>query len=67
MELLVDIWRRICTAQVRVARAANTKSLRLYWSVSQDILIQQEQESWCAGVAECLSADFQREFPGIRG
>jgi len=66
-ELLADIKRRIRSAQVRAARAANTELLRLYWSVGHDILTRQDQEGWGAGVVERLSADLQREFPGQSG
>ncbi|MDR0415762.1 MAG: PDDEXK nuclease domain-containing protein, partial [Propionibacteriaceae bacterium] len=63
-EWLAEVKARVRTTQIRAARAANNEALRLYWSVSRDILDRQERNGWSAGVVERLSKDLRAEFPG---
>jgi predicted nuclease of restriction endonuclease-like (RecB) superfamily len=66
-DLLEQLKARVRAAQVRVARAANTEVLRLYWSVGRDILDRQEQAGWGSRVIDRLADDLRAEFPDQRG
>jgi predicted nuclease of restriction endonuclease-like (RecB) superfamily len=66
-ELLEGLKDRIRHAQVRAAVAANRELVRLYWDIGRAIVERQRVEGWGRGVVARLSADLQREFPGVGG
>jgi hypothetical protein len=63
-ELLHELKRRIRTAQLRAALAANRELVLLYWSIGKDILARQGTEGWGSRVIDRLANDLQNEFPG---
>ena len=66
-ELLEDLKNRIRHAQVRAAVAASRELIRLYWDIGQEIVQRQDREGWGTSVIDRLSADLQKEFPGVAG
>ncbi|GAA0991178.1 PDDEXK nuclease domain-containing protein [Subtercola frigoramans] len=66
-ELLQSLKFQIRNAQFQAQRAVNTGLIRLYWSIGNTILIQQERDGWGSGVVARLAADLQKEFPGMTG
>jgi predicted nuclease of restriction endonuclease-like (RecB) superfamily len=66
-ELLEDLKARIRTAQVRAALSVNRELVALYWHIGKSIVERQRAEGWGKAVVERLSADLQREFPGVAG
>lgn len=66
-ELLEDLKDRIRRTQVRAATAASRELIRLYWDIGREIVQRQKQEGWGKSIVDCLSADIQRAFPGIKG
>jgi len=61
------IRKRIRTAQVKAALAANAELVLHYWDIGRDILAAQKQEGWGTKVIDRLAADLQREFPRLSG
>ena len=61
------IRKRIRTAQIKAALAANAELVLHYWELGRDILAAQKQEGWGAKVIDRLAADLQREFPKLSG
>lgn len=55
------------STSIRVARAANSEMLRLYWRLGQRIAAQQQAEGWGTRVVQRLSADLRSEFPDVQG
>ncbi len=66
-DLLEDIKNRVRRAQVRAAVAGNRELLCLYWEIGHEIVTRQRRDGWGARVIDCLAADLQKVFPGIRG
>ena len=62
-----SIKRRIRTAQVKVALAANAELVLHYWEIGRDILASQKREGWGAKVIDRLANDLQQEFPKLSG
>ncbi len=65
--LLEDIKNRVRRAQVRAAVAGNRELLCLYWEIGHEIVARQRRDGWGARIIDCLAADLQRVFPGIKG
>lgn len=65
--LLSDIKYKIKLSQVKIAIAANSQMLLVYWQLGRSILISQQQEGWGAKIIDRLSADLKKEFPAIKG
>jgi hypothetical protein len=61
------IKKRVRTAQVKVALAANAELVLHYWEIGRDILASQKREGWGAKVVDRLANDLQREFPKLPG
>jgi predicted nuclease of restriction endonuclease-like (RecB) superfamily len=64
---LEDLKARIRAAQVKAALSVNRELIDLYWHIGMSIVEHQRAEGWGKAVVESLSADLQREFPGIAG
>jgi hypothetical protein len=58
-DLLLEIKRRIRTAQVRAALAVNRELILLYWQIGRDILTKQQQQGWGAKVIDRLATDLK--------
>jgi len=58
---------RVKLARVRAALSANRELVLLYWTIGRDILAQQADQGWGAGVIDRLSRDLRREFPDMKG
>ena len=66
-KFFVEIKERIHQAQYDALRAVNKELIQLYWDVGNKIVEKQTVLGWGKSVVETLSADLQKEFPGIRG
>src|SRR5437764_12688518 len=64
---LAGIKRRVRTAQVKAALAANAELVRHYWEIGREILANQKREGWGAKIIDRLAADLQRAFPTLGG
>jgi predicted nuclease of restriction endonuclease-like (RecB) superfamily len=62
-----SIKKRIRTAQIKAALAANAQLVLHYWEIGHDILASQRREGWGAKVIDRLANDLQREFPKLSG
>jgi predicted nuclease of restriction endonuclease-like (RecB) superfamily len=67
IQLLTDVKEKIRQAQVKAVIAVNQEMLFLYWEIGNAILAKQEKEGWGAKVADQLSLDLKKEFPGMKG
>ncbi len=65
--LLAEVKERIRAAQHKALSAVNRELVGLYWDIGRMILERQGVEGWGKSVVERLSADLQREFPGVSG
>ena len=64
---VAGIKKRIRTAQIKAALAANAELVLHYWEIGCEILASQKQQGWGAKVIDRLAADLQREFPTLSG
>ena len=64
---LVELKRRIHTAQQRATLQVNTELVLLYWQIGQDILTRQNDQGWGAKVIERLAHDLRNAFPDMKG
>jgi len=65
--LLSEIKERIRSAQYAALKVVNKELVGLYWDIGKKIVARQNAEGWGKSVVERLSADLQREFPGVGG
>jgi predicted nuclease of restriction endonuclease-like (RecB) superfamily len=65
--LLMEVQKRIRSAQYEALKAVNREMINLYWDIGQMIVIKQQDASWGKSVVEQLAKDLQAEFPGISG
>jgi predicted nuclease of restriction endonuclease-like (RecB) superfamily len=66
-QFLAAVKLQIGEAQVRVATAANSQMLLLYWSLGQHILQHQFNKGWGAKIIDLLAKDLKTEFPKLKG
>jgi predicted nuclease of restriction endonuclease-like (RecB) superfamily len=66
-KFFVEIKESIHKAQYDALRAVNKELIQLYWDIGKKIVEKQTTLGWGKSVVETLSADIQKEFPGIRG
>jgi predicted nuclease of restriction endonuclease-like (RecB) superfamily len=66
-KFLEDVKSRIRTAQVKAALSVNRELIQLYWDVGKTIVEAQKNKGYGKQVVERLSADLQKEFPGVAG
>src|SRR5437764_14770035 len=64
---LAGIKRRVRTAQVKAALAANAELVRHYWEIGREILANQKRQGWGAKIIDRLAVDLQRAFPNLGG
>jgi predicted nuclease of restriction endonuclease-like (RecB) superfamily len=65
--LLVEVKRRIQSAQMRAVLAVNAELVRLYWDIGRIIHERQEREGWGAGVIPRLAQALHNELPELKG
>ena len=64
-DLLAEIKQRIRSAQYAALKAVNQELVGLYWDIGRMIVERQAVAGWGKSVMKRLSADLQREFPGV--
>ncbi|MDR0310871.1 MAG: DUF1016 N-terminal domain-containing protein, partial [Acidobacteriota bacterium] len=64
---LSEVKNRIQLARITAGRAVSSELVLLYWDIGSSIVEKQERLGWGKSVVERLSADLQREFPGMTG
>jgi hypothetical protein len=65
--LLEELKTRIRSAQLRSALTLNQETIRLYWSIGQDLSSRFAAEGWGTKVVDRLAKDLGTEFPGVEG
>jgi predicted nuclease of restriction endonuclease-like (RecB) superfamily len=63
---IAEIKEKIRLAQYEALKAVNTNLIRLYWDIGRDIS-ERQGESWGQAIVPVLSAELQKEFPGVSG
>ena len=66
-KFFVEVKERIRQAQYDALRAVNKELIQLYWDIGKKIIDSQNLLGWGKAVVETLSADLQKEFPGVGG
>jgi predicted nuclease of restriction endonuclease-like (RecB) superfamily len=64
---LMELKKRIHTAQQRATLAVNRELILLYWQIGRDILDRQAEQGWGAKVIERLAHDLRNSFPNMKG
>ena len=67
LNFVEEIKNKVKKAQYAALKKVNKELINLYWSIGQDIVVQQEENTWGDSVVDGLSKELQREFEGIRG
>jgi hypothetical protein len=65
-KFIAEIKEKIRLAQYEALKAVNTNLIGLYWNIGRDIS-EKQGESWGQSIVPVLSAELQKEFPGISG
>jgi predicted nuclease of restriction endonuclease-like (RecB) superfamily len=65
-DFIREIKEKIRTTQYEAAKVVNTSIISLYWDIGSR-LSEKIKSGWGKSVVETLSADIQKEFPGIKG
>ena len=63
---IAEIKEKIRLAQYEALKAVNTNLITLYWDIGRDIS-ERHGESWGQSIVPVLSAELQKEFPGVSG
>lgn len=66
-EFLIDLKRRVRSAQVKAVVSVNSEMIQLYWDIGKAILINQAELGWGSKVIEQLGIDLKKEFPSQSG
>jgi len=64
---VTEIKQRIRDAQYAALKSVNKELIGLYWDIGKMIVERQKKLGWGKSVVEKLSADLQKEFPGVKG
>lgn len=62
-----EIKSAIIRAQARVSANANAEMLSLYFGIGRYVSHKTKMEKWGTGVIDSISAQLQKEMPGLRG
>ncbi len=65
-DFIREIKEKIRTTQYEAAKVVNTSIISLYWDIGSR-LSEKIKSGWGKSVVETLSADIQKEFPGLPG
>lgn len=66
-QFFIEIKERIRVAQYEAMKAVNKEMIQLYWDIGKSLSEKQKELGWGKSVVEALSADLQKEFPGMQG
>jgi predicted nuclease of restriction endonuclease-like (RecB) superfamily len=66
-EMLARLKERVRSAQLQAQRTVNTQLIELYWTIGNEILRQQREQTWGSGVVGRLADDLRAEFPTMTG
>jgi predicted nuclease of restriction endonuclease-like (RecB) superfamily len=66
-QLLIEVKERVRSAQYDALKAVNKELVGLYWDIGKMIVQRQADAEHGNAIAEQLSKDLQKEFPGIAG
>jgi len=53
--------------QYNALKQVNFELIKLYWEIGKEIFKKQKEHGWGKSVVKELSAELQKEFPGVRG
>lgn len=67
LEFLKSIKRRLKTAQIKAALAANSELIKFYWQLGAEIIEKQKTFKWGEQFLEQLSNDMRKAYPGMQG
>jgi len=67
LDFLQEVKGQILQSRYRAARLVNRELLLLYFAVGKRLSEKIDAEKWGAKVVEQLSADLQKQLPGLRG
>lgn len=67
LEFLIEVKSRILHSRYQAARLVNREMLLLYFAIGRRLSQKVAAENWGAKVIEQISADLQKELPGLRG
>lgn len=62
-----EIKSAIVRAQARVSANANAEMLSLYFGIGRYVSYKTQTEKWGTGIIDTISAQLQKEMPGLRG
>lgn len=66
-DFVEEIKEKVYQSQYRALKAVNQELIKLYWEIGESIVAKQAQHGWGKSIVETLSADLQKEFPGVQG
>lgn len=66
-DFLSEIKRRIKTARLRTALAANQEMIKFYWEIGKLIIEKQKISSWGDKLIGALAVDLKKIFPDTQG
>lgn len=66
LSFISDIKNKVRQAQYDALKYVNVKLINLYWEIGKSIS-EKQSESWGKSIVPTLSAELQKEFPGIAG
>lgn len=64
---ILDLKKRIRSAQISASVAVNRELLQLYWELGERIVSKQRNTTWGDGFLQQMSSDLQTAFPDIKG
>jgi predicted nuclease of restriction endonuclease-like (RecB) superfamily len=64
---LAEIKKRIQQERLRIALAANSAMVRLYWDIGRVILARQASAGWGAKIIDRLATDLHGAYPDMQG
>jgi Uncharacterized conserved protein len=65
--LLNEIKSVIHSSRTQAALSVNRELITMYYQIGLGILERQKKEGWGTNVVDLISADLQKEFPGMKG
>ncbi len=64
---IVELKKRINSAQLKASLAVNDEMIRLYWDIGKSIADNQKTYGWGSKVVEMAAADLKRDMPNTNG
>jgi len=66
-EAVTELKTAILQSQLRVAKAANTEMLSLYYAIGKYLSNHTRKDAWGTNAIEVISHNLQKSLPGLRG